>query len=246
MHNDIFLPKCWYCCSWFWEVFLIIVHSAPLVARRWNLRKPSCPWWKLGFYCTSVTLCEHKNSTRTLEFWNHLNSGTISTGSGQRAIYSLPHWPRTDAPVQDPEYPGYTAEKRACEPWRRMLIGSLSGQGCRLLTLVHAYAASFRSCHPGKPVFTPHIHCHPRHHSTLVRLRPRFPPCAGRIVERNWLVWWGDTLHDHVRSMASLLPSHDSQLGSGLADTLIRINREAWWIITAIALSFNLGVDPPI
>ena len=66
----------------------------------------------LLYLCHSV---QTQNQTRTLKIRNHLNSGTIYTGSGQRAVYNLPHWPRTDAPVQDPDYHGYTAEKRAWE-----------------------------------------------------------------------------------------------------------------------------------
>ena len=131
-----------------------------------------------------MSLCVNPKSAQGL-----CKSGTIPTGSGHRAIYSLPHHRRTDAPVHDPEYHGYTAEKRACEPWRRMLIGSFPGKRlpdayfdspiCRRLpflppsskTCIYTTITqpSSTSLHFGSPA-------------------SGVPSTTGRIYGRNWLV----------------------------------------------------------
>ena len=121
-----------------------------------------------------------------------------------------------------------------------MLIGSFPGKDCRMLTLIHSYAGNSHSFHPPKPVSTPRLHCRPRHHLPLVRLRPGFRPCL--VVYVKEIDWFDGLISCMITSdpwVASLPPTYDSRLGYCLADILTRVNRDTGWIMTGIALSFD-------
>ena len=235
MHNDIFLPKCWYCCSWLCEVSLMNEHSAALVERCSNLERFGPLDWTLLSTVPLSLYANTESSIRAFKIQTHLHrqwtsshplASTLPTYGCSYSRSGI-RWVR----VHGWEKSVWTVTPNADRAnFRKKLPdayfdSSVCGQSPFLppsKTCIYTTIAlpSSTSLHFGSPA-------------------SRVPAMPGRRYERNWLVWWVDTLHDHVRSMPSLPPIHDLQLGFGLADTLIRVNRKSWWIITAIALSFD-------